>query len=397
MQKSYLFIALLFFSLTPSLSIGSADCIWALSQSQKQFPLEQRVDVSGEIKKEILDVGRKFGLQLDASLSLTDIFTQAAKLMKHRNIEAKDIGVKNLNEYYASLGAKDLRGPDGWNHLVPVYKADKFGEFALEALTLLSDELSEIKMLSLQNQLAVLVHDIERWQESDYLSTSTVFMAHFPGLLIHFDDYPEMVKNYVDKTDKYQSIQGNSGVIRRQDMRQTMAHNHWPVDLLPHDMRHVHYALGHPIAVSNVFRAARSRNNLRYVLSSALYEAVDHFQFLEETMVIKYYAQERNATVELGLVYTGWVPTKELIRVAQASETFDEFQNIANSFQSWRPETSNQWPLSSRHGNDIEDDILAMITSFYTLSKDPKWRRYTNYQIEPQIGGSNTDDAEKHY
>jgi hypothetical protein len=277
----------------------------------------------------------------------------------------------------------------------PLKKGEKMALFAKEA-DFAVKATSDAQQRILNFTLADSVLRLEEWKSGEFVDSARHPLSTKSGLIVRPDEYMALVTSYVDKTDEYKNIQYSRDLLDVKDLRQIAAQNLWPIFLYEHDIRHAHFALGHPRALAVYLRAARSRNNIRWVLVSAAYEAVDTLQYSHESRLIRYLRDRKGMDLEQGMVYLARCSKAELDRVIEEAGIENSMEEFTKPFKNWTPAKDAAHPATGKDGMGLDEEVDAMVVEFDGYLRDRALNRITNYSIDPKLGGNEVADHSKH-
>lgn len=312
----------------------------------------------------------------------------------------------------------------------PIKKADEMAEFAksmnpifesmiekfpakgtieapdLVAWKLRKDAIDEVK--TIKYRMATKMLDFEQFKLTDYVEvqrnqfvptkgTNESVLTHMP-----LEKYPNYVESRVHtiflpdskKGDLYNKIdQGTLGVLTLSDIRDITSYNLWPMYLKEHDMRHVHYALSHPMALAVMMRSTRSQNHLRYTMMGGLYEGVDRVQYTHETDINQFFATKladsdyhgikRNMDLEEAMITVALASSDDLKLLSEKAGITQTMSRFVNEVQNWKPKIVKYSKFQGKalSGLSFEDDVHKMVEKFSeyaTKSEAYKLKLYEN-------------------
>lgn len=241
-------------------------------------------------------------------------------------------------------------------------------------------------------------------------------------------DYPKYVDSYLHHIKNpdapeaalYKNIdQGTLGILSIDDIRDITAYSVWPMYYKSHDIKHIHYALTHPMALAAMMGTTRSKNHLRYALMAGLYEGVDRVQYGHETALNKFFAAEmstseifksnRNMDLEEAMLTIALATEKELDDIAKkvgvelsSNSSWGLFKGIEN----WVPKRVQGGKVNGRafDGESFEremDDMVAQYSKLLDRSEkikaqllekpdmilskeDEHFMKMMNFQLDPE-------------
>src|SRR5690606_21209524 len=118
-------------------------------------------------------------------------------------------------------------------------------------------ELPDVARRGVRYSIADAVMGLESFGASDFVAQATHTLTDVPVGTIHPDDYLAYVRGFVENGAPYTThpFSQGQGVLNITRMRDIASHNMWPLELQPHDFKHVHYALSHPRALGVYFKS----------------------------------------------------------------------------------------------------------------------------------------------
>ena len=193
------------------------------------------------------------------------------------------------------------------------------------------------------------------------------------------------VKGYIDNKPPWTNHPWGGGVLNQIDIRDGASHNMFPLQLNPHDMHHVHYAIGHPRPVAVYFKAARSHNAKRFVTIGAMYEGVDNVQYGHETQIAKYFAEQKGMDLEDAMVWIAKSTKADLEKLEDAAEIRAAIDQGAQELDNWAPSKIGKFDGKGWLGT-LDDDVDAMVDEFEGYLDRPALNKYTYYARDPVSG-----------
>ncbi len=294
----------------------------------------------------------------------------------------KEIGVPKLegDSYFDSLNL-------AYHHIRrtvdnALTAGNELSKFA-EKLRIIYRHLPDPQQRLMDATSARAVGKLESFTPSEFLKTDNFALHTYSDKLnMSFSDYKKYVKSYLDQTKAYEDAK-DGPLLSFEEYRDIVAHNLWPIYLKPHDMRHAHWAISHPLGLASIFSTYRSKNNFRYVIMSAMYEGVDRVQYTQETLLAKYMRMEMGFDMEQAVLYLGSASNETLEKIARESGTLDTFLAQAKEYKDWVPKASNLYPANAKGNISFEADIDRMVKMFLKYAEDPEMEKVLKYQIDP--------------
>lgn len=252
-----------------------------------------------------------------------------------------------------------------------------------ENLRLIYKHLPDAEQRLLDTTSARAVGRVEAFEPHEFVNADTFALHTYKdNLNMNFLDYKKYVKSYIDQTPNYGDVKAGP-LLSHKEYREIVAHNLWPIYLKPHDMRHAHWALSHPLGLAAIFSTYRSKNHFRYALMTAMYEGVDRIQYSQETALARYMRMEMGFDLEQAVLYLGSASPKTLRKIAKDSGTTDDFLGVAEVYKNWIPQKSDKFPALGKNKVSLEHDIDRMVQTFLKYQKDKAMEPYLKYQIDP--------------
>jgi|GEM_PF-823751 len=289
---------------------------------------------------------------------------------------AAEVPVSNWQDVINSVH-KSIDGGGG----AGMKKAQKLAQFAADLDEAVIKKLPKEQRKSLNYALGSAISKFEQFAPSEYRKLSTGADMPFgmdAANVVSFDRYLSYTERYLKRDESF--ISGN--IIGRDTIREMEAHNRFPA-YISHDMRHVHYASGHPRAAATIFTSARSKNHDRYMMQAAAYEAVDTVQYSEETKLARYFKTKMGMDIEEGMTYISRATDDELKRIQRESDTTEAFDRIRESYVGWSPRT---FPGEDLDALNAEVDWMVLNFSGFRDSGYPNIDEILKYSNSPQFG-----------
>lgn len=326
-----------------------------------------------------------------ASLIVTLLKSDQKLIQKSKTNDVVKIGIKSgvseaqakswksytdvINDVYLAVAKKyDETNPKA---------ADEFAEHAKDLRefykNLNEDSVAELDFLVARNVL-----DLERITKKEFQKVdSFVLSKNTDEVHVDYTQYMEYVKSYVRGTSPYEDITQSAGLISREQIRDIQSYNLWPIYMTPHDIKHVHFGISHPKAMATVLKSARSKNHLRYIMISALFEGIETVQYPEETALCRYMAEEMGMKLEEAMVYLGRVSNKELEEIADKTGYKSKFESVANDFANWKPKIAGNYKGKGQTGKPLEQEIDLMLELLQSYEKKSDIDDVMTYAVDP--------------
>lgn len=264
----------------------------------------------------------------------------------------------------------------------------KFGEELREFYK----NLEKRERIQIDFLVARNVIELERFEPSEFKKVSS-FILEYNSEETHlaYPDYEKYVKGYVKNKAPYTNIESNAGLLTRDDIRDIQTYNLWPIYMLPHDIKHVHFGISHPLAMATVLKSARSKNHLRYVMISALFEGVENVQYFEETALCRYMANELGMELEEAMVYLGRATEEELKKIAKKTGYQDDFFELVKDFKNYKPKKSGNFQGLGTTGTSLEEELDDMVKNLRKLENKSGIKAVMKYTVDPENPGGDPD------
>lgn len=296
--------------------------------------------------------------------------TKVRKLLEKLDIaEDKIKGVKTYSDAidvaYTKINAR------GKSSLAKSDKMANFGKDLREIYAASRMAKNEIKDLDYLLAKSVMMSEMFDAKEFKVVEENAFALGRNTSLLhIDYKKYKEYALSFESQSSPYIDLDRSGGtIIGRTDIREMEAHNLFPV-YIPHDMKHVVYALLHERYFPMLFGAARSKNHKRYVMMGALGEGADTVQYSEESAICEYFKDVKNLDLEEAVMWIGRASNKELDEVAEATGYKSDFENLAANFKNWAPPASAAYPAKGKAGIGLNNELDAMIEHLRKQQQD---------------------------
>lgn len=206
---------------------------------------------------------------------------------------------------------------------------------------------------------------------------------------IHASDFNRWVEGYIDQKPPHQGREYQVQLLSSEQMRDLASHNLYPVIMKLHDMRHIHFAVGHPRAAAVYFASARSTYHRRYAMIAWLYEGVDRvkYQTPHEARLTRY-IREKGMNLEEGMLYLGRASQAELEKIMAELDLESAF---AKEFpQSWKPTIAIGEKEAVTRPEELDRQIDRFVHHQDQYRREPSKAPYYNYRLDRE-GGSGSD------
>ena len=364
-QKLLLSLALSIFSAGFALADCQPALRYIIAQRLNNFSYLERIVPNYSFLKEIVlksehraavvKEAKKLGIEIPSELQgITDMLNHVAI-----QLQKKDSNRTNAAENMANFG-EQIRNKIGLSKVEDIASFDA----ALGLATL----------------------RLEGFKKSEYEIDQGFILAQGAKNEIRPSEYWEWVQSYISNTGKYKDSNPNRGVIGAAEYRDITSHNHWPVYLKDHDIRHIHYALSHPKAMAVLLTSMRSTNHKRSALLSAIFEGVDHVQFGYESRLAKYMSTQRGMTLEQAMLHIAKASNGELNRIIEEAKIKEDINDVVNELNGWKPKLGGEFSELGPKEKKYELEVDEMLESFHRFSKEGSEmdRRTLEYTQNPK-------------
>lgn len=274
-----------------------------------------------------------------------------------------------------------------------IEKSDKLSRLYNENIKALVAKLRKDQQKPTIFTFAKALLDLEAFKPNEFQTSGSLAMADKPMLYSHITEFFELTKSYIEAKAPYKDIpESGAGVLRFSDIRDIESHNYFPVEFKGHDIRHIHFSSGHPYSIGTVWSAARSKNHLRYVLISGLFEGVDTVQ----------YSWERNLTRHFrgkGLMLEEALMEVALMRQAEIESLATEVgaNSVAIEFATWVPNVKGEFTVAGKTGKGFQAEIALAMEKLFKVLGSADMNKYTNYSLSnPGENGAPESDHSIH-
>ncbi|MEK6627246.1 MAG: hypothetical protein AABY53_01365 [Bdellovibrionota bacterium] len=226
---------------------------------------------------------------------------------------------------------------------------------------------------------AKAIIDIESFKPTEFTENGALALTGKRMLYAHVGDFYEMTKSYIEKTAPYTEVPINGrSVLVFKDIRDIESHNYFPLEFKGHDARHMHYSTGHPYSIGLVWSAARTKNHIRYILVSGLFEGVDTAQYGWERNITNHF-REKSLNLEEALIEIGLMNQIELTELATKTAAIGKLTD----FESWTPTNNGIFTVQGRSGKGLNAELSTAMEKLFLVLKNPEESKYTNYSRDP--------------
>lgn len=332
-----------------------------------------------------------------ASSALHDV---RGGLARHEFYEETKISAANLSavkRIAKSFGADDVDSPFYIDYIDAVYRkikasesdpiaaGEQMAQFGKKLDSLIGKMRSKIGKKAARFAVADAVTSLEEFKLSEFKSARSIQWIDSQAPYVDVKDYMKYVKGYIDDKPPWTTHPWGGSVLNQIDIRDGASHNMFPLQLNPHDMHHIHYAIGHPRPVAVYFKAARSHNAERFVTIGAMYEGVDNVQYSHEQQIAKYFAQQRDMDLEDAMVWIAKATKKDLDAMKDAAGITADIASGVQQLGDWAPTKVGKFDGKGWLGS-LDDDVDGMVNEFEGYLQRPALNKYTYYARDPVSG-----------
>ena len=255
---------------------------------------------------------------------------------------AKEVGVELDSAYfvdYVDGVFRKIRTEGG----DPVQSGEKMAQFG-KKLEPYIGKLSKDARKSAHYSIADAVASLEEFKAEEFKPVENLNWIRSNAPFVHTDDYLKYTEGYIDNHEPWTNHPWGGSVINLSDIRDGASHNMFPLQLNPHDMRHIHYGTGHPRPTAMYMKTARSHNHMRFMLEGAMYEGVDSVQFSHEQQIAKYMGDVRHLDLEEAMVFIARATKEDMDKIMDEAGIRSAMESGAQSHAAWTPTTTaNPW------------------------------------------------------
>jgi hypothetical protein len=303
---------------------------------------------------------------------------------------ARDLGVELDSEYfvdYVDGVFRKLKAEGG----DPVQQGEKMAQFG-KKLEPYIEKLSKEARKSAGFSIADAVMTLEEFKPEEFKPAERLNWIESHAPFVHSDDYLRYTEGYIDNKEPWTNHPWGGSVINLSDIRDGASHNYFPLQLNPHDMRHIHYATGHPRPLAVYMKTARSHNHMRFMLEGAMYEGVDSVQFYHETQIAQYMANTRHMDLEEAMVFIAKATKEEMDQIIDGANIRVAMESGATSHATWTPTTHGDIQ-ATHNGKPLDQEIDEFVDRHWGYLQRPELRKYTNFATAPGTGANRQKDV----
>lgn len=300
----------------------------------------------------------------------------------------------------------------------PVKKADELAKFGRELHPIFEDMLAKTPptgsvsapdlvawekrrhtlntVKTAKYNIARKMSDLENFVKSEFKTVTKEKIVltqgdNFTNLThMKMKDYPKYIDSYIHYLNKpnsakaklYKNIdEGDLGILDITDIRDITSYNLWPIYAKSHDIRHIHFALTHPMALAAMMNATRSKNNMRYVMIAGIYEGVDRLQYSHESSLTKFFGLDmssaelfginRNMDLEEAMLTIATATEKDLKKISELSGANINIGGndgwLFGGLSTWKPKKNEIVKGNAVDGESFEQEINDMTEQFTKL------------------------------
>jgi|GEM_PF-3694162 len=327
-----------------------------LSHELRRFDFV-RVETIEEAKKaDVLALAKKFGVNKLESNRLIDIISDVYLVIRSKGVDLKNAEKmaqfgEQIREFYKGRSAQSVDGLD--------------------------------------MMLALSVARLEAFKQSEYKVTNDHYLAKptAEGKAIGFAEYKQWVSSYIQDIAPYKTLKASHGVLSEFDYRNIVQHNRWPVFMKDHDIRHVHYGVGHPKAMAALFEVARSKNAKRYFLITSLFEGVDRVQYTHERALTQYF-DGKGYTLQQAMLLIARAPEALLDRIASEANITSRMESSLQTMKDYKPMLGGEFNSLGAGERKYQSEVDQMIKDFHDYTPrdtDVNMRGVLEYRPDAKV------------
>lgn len=307
--------------------------------------------------------------------ALTKIKSELSQL----NLTSDSTNIKDLIEVVAGhLNVKRTTSTEEITSAIE--KSNAMAEVGTKILDIVKGELTKKQYKSIQYTVAESVLRLESIEIKKFKKTKPQVFKDNPDSILRMDQFLDYVEHYVDGSKKYTDDIPAGGFLDWPGIRDLYANNSWIIGIKDHDMYHLHYSYGHPYYLAVNMMASRTVNDRRYILTSALWEAVDDFRSTLESSISKYYSK-KGMTAEQGMLDLGTASEAKLEKIVQEIYGIDYVDGgIMYSTKAWRPAAHKFGRATAPKDHSVYvDEINSFVNDALKRSNKPANSKYRKY------------------
>lgn len=261
-----------------------------------------------------------------------------------------------------------------------IERSNEMAEFAKEIMKAVKADLNKEQTKMVTYMLGEAVLRLEAIKTTEY-KTGAVLPVFKKKSTLHINKFHDIVEDYVNGTEGYTELPQDGGFLSWPEIRGLYANNSWAIGLRDHDMYHLHYSYGHPYYLAVNLHSSRSINDRRYIMISALWEAVDTFRTGLESSIATYY-KRKNMTAEEGMLDLATMTEAELTALEAtvgSHQQVGSYNELAYN-AGWRP-TKTKFGRTTINVSEatLQKEITDYINESIARLKVRSNKKYANY------------------
>lgn len=431
MKKIVYFFLILIFTASASFAAGLPGCNIHYTDEIQSFYFPKNIEFPN-VKVEGIPLSQyvqQVVKKMTGKVFTGATFDEAVEAV-FKSVDAKNISYAKKSEQMSKL-ARELN-PAFEKYISKFPKKGSITNPNLEAWAARKAAIDLVK--TVKYKIARKVSVLEEFKLEEYIPTKksefilTKDERFKKVTLVPLDQYAEHTDSYIHalfktsptKAKLYKSIDTNTGlnVLSIGEYRDIVSNNLWMTSFIPHDLRHIHYALSHPKAAAMLMGTARSQNHKRFTIMAGLYEGVDTAQYSHESALNHFFGKEiasseilgvnRNMDLEEAMITIALASDKELDQILTSAGT--NINSFVEPLAGWKPKkvAGPQYNGKANNGLSFQDDIDKMVEMYtpavelsenmqrklqneagnLTLSKkEEHFMKMMNYQLDPENPG----------
>lgn len=272
-------------------------------------------------------------------------------------------------------------------------KTDFIASFYNKTVSMRIENRSKIEKKYIKFTFAKAILDLESFQGEDFRKTEDLALVTKKMLYVHIADFLDFSRSYIKNEPPYSDVPSQGrGILDYKDIRDIESHNLFPVEFKGHDVLHVHYSLGHPLALAMLWTSARSKNHRRYVLMSGLFEGVDTFQYFWESRLTSHF-RSLGLELEEAMIQVGLMTSDELDLMIEKVDA----RSVVHDFKDWMPKAQGEFTGRGRHGQGLDEEVVRAVVNGESYLADKNLNWVTNYsRLRLNSNGSTESDHSIH-
>lgn len=261
-----------------------------------------------------------------------------------------------------------------------IERSNEMAEFGKEIMKAVKADLNKEQTKMVTYMIGEAVLRLEAIKTTEY-KTGAALPVFKKKSTLHINKFHDIVEDYVNGTEGYTELPQDGGFLSWPEIRGLYANNSWAIGLRDHDMYHLHYSYGHPYYLAVNLHSSRSINDRRYIMISALWEAVDTFRTGLESSIASYY-KRKNMTAEEGMLDLATMTEAELTALEStvgSHQQVSSYNELAYN-AGWRP-TKTKFGRTTINVSEatIQKEITDYINESIARLKVRSNKKYANY------------------